>query len=386
MNATPNLRTLSVGIGSRNYGYRRAVYALPVERTAYRKVLYAPWKFLRRDDPRWANTYLFRPCAPVDLYHLWNGICLNRAPWVTTFESDLPRYCGRARDWLYELSIRRLHAGHCRRILALSDAARHRFGILNRGLLDDAVLKKTQVFYGGVEVRDDLVREHARVHSPANDRCVLSMVGHLFYQKGGIPVLRAFARLKQSVPGVRLIVISRLERDAWVTRVDDDDHDRTAQFLRSDGDVDWRDEVPHGEVLELMIRSHAVLLPTLEDTFGWSAVEGMSVGCPVISTNVCAMPETVKHGVNGYRIELPLQENRRWQGLAFDPQSPERARALEEAYETIADGIEKYVLKMWHDREEMERMSRAAVEHVRAVHDPQKQARTLRRIYDEALE
>jgi hypothetical protein len=87
-------RLIRVGIGSRNYGYRRVTYGLPIEGVSYHKVPYIPWRYLRGKDPRLANTYWFGPLPDVHLLHLWNGTCLNRRPWITSFESHLPRYPG----------------------------------------------------------------------------------------------------------------------------------------------------------------------------------------------------------------------------------------------------------------------------------------------------
>lgn len=55
---------------------------------------------------------------------------------------------------------------------------------------------------------------------------------------------------------------------------------------------------------ELMAGAHAVLMPTLYlEMFGCVAVEAMLSGTPPITTDFGAFPETVQHGVTGYRFK-----------------------------------------------------------------------------------
>jgi glycosyltransferase involved in cell wall biosynthesis len=376
---------LEVGIGSRNYGYRRVSYGLPVEDTHFRKVLYAPWKFLWRRNPKWQNTYLFRPFAPVDLYHLWNGTALTSKPWISSFEADLPRHGGATKGWLYDLCLRQLHRSNCCRLLPLSDAARCCFLARNKGVLEDSVIAKTEVFVGGVPVDEGAVAAHRRFLENSRDGFVLCLVGHEFFRKGGVPVLRAYQRLKDSLAGLRLVVISQLVAGDYVTFADEADREAATRALQSEPGIEWHAHVPGAKVLDLLAHSHVGLLPTLDDSLGWTVLEAMSVGLPVITTNIRAMPEMVTHGVNGYRIELPLEQQRRWQALTLPPRSLARAEALRHAYEVIADGVAAFVRGLYDNRNDLDRMGANALNYVRRAHDPGTQARRLRRIYEDVV-
>ena len=375
-----------IGIGSRNYGYRRVAYDVPVECASFRKVAYVPWKFLTPGDPRWANMYLFRPSWNVDLYHLWNGVCLNQAPWITSFEARLPRYGGMPRDRLYNIAIDRIHRRNCKGLLALSDYARHFFVLENQDLIDDSVLRKLHVFSGILEIDDALVESHRAFIERDTDDFVLCMVGHLFFQKGGIAVLDAFRRLKASIPRIKLVVISRLLTDTWVTNTSTAAVDQVKEELRSDDMIEWYEQCPHERVVEFLASSDVALLPSLDDTLGWSVLEAMSLGLPVITTNVCALPEMVHHKKTGWSIELPLQANRRWIGLSRHIDSPERTASLEAAYEAIAAGIREAVVTIYSNGELAREMRTNAIEHVRRHHDPNLQATILGRHYDSCLE
>ena len=54
--------------------------------------------------------------------------------------------------------------------------------------------------------------------------------------------------------------------------------------------------------MRLIEQSDVGLLPSLDDTFGWSALEAMSQGLPVVGTNICALPEIIISDFNGMTI------------------------------------------------------------------------------------
>ena len=47
----------------------------------------------------------------------------------------------------------------------------------------------------------------------------------------------------------------------------------------------------NSEVMNILKNTHVGLLPTYADTYGYSVLEAQSFGCPVITTNIRAMPE-----------------------------------------------------------------------------------------------
>ena len=142
---------MTIGIGRRNYSYNRVSYGLPVPKTRFRKCPYVPWHKVT-SDPRRLNTFTQLPAwFRVDGLHLWNGIPSGKMPFVTSFEHDLPRYCGLKVDNLYKQALRRLETLSCRRLLALSEYAKGEFLARNRGLADcDLLREKTEVFYGAI--------------------------------------------------------------------------------------------------------------------------------------------------------------------------------------------------------------------------------------------
>lgn len=374
-----------VGIGSRNYGYRRVCYDLPVPNASFRKVGYVPWRYLRPGDPRWANAYLFRPFAGVDLYHLWNGVCLNRRPWVTSFEAHLPRHPGLPKGRLYAHSLRLLESPHCKRLLALSDFAMQLFLRQNEGFAGPSLAAKCEVLYGGVPIFKSRVEEHQRFLERRGGPLVLCMVGNLFFQKGGLALLEAVRQLRSRGADVELVLVSNLSGGDFVTQTSEEARARARARIQSEPGVRWHEQLPHDRVLDLLAQSHVVVLPSLDETFGWSVVEGMSAGLPAITTDVCALPEIVEHGTSGWHIKLELRADRRWAGLEHGVGSERRRAALAEAHEVMVAGLVQAAETFLGDPASVRTMGHAALSTVRARHDPGRIGRQLRQVYEVAL-
>jgi glycosyltransferase involved in cell wall biosynthesis len=67
---------------------------------------------------------------------------------------------------------------------------------------------------------------------------------------------------------------------------------------------------PNSAVLDLIGRSHSLLLPTFTDTFGYSAIGAMARYTPVIATDVGALPEFVEDQVKRHIAALGQERNR----------------------------------------------------------------------------
>jgi glycosyltransferase involved in cell wall biosynthesis len=149
--------------------------------------------------------------------------------------------------------------------------------------------------------------------------------------------------------------------------------------------VQFHGTLPNTAVLDLMARSHFVLLPTMDDTYGFSVLEGMASGTPAIVSAVCALPEFVHSGKNGFTLKLPVDENGNWTHWNLHDRR-EMWDALDDAYTSLAsDGLK--VITDTLDRPELwQVLSQGAIERIRTQHDADTNGSRIEQMYTEALD
>lgn len=120
----------------------------------------------------------------------------------------------------------------------------------------------------------------------------ITYVGRLEKKKGVDILLKAIALLSQrGGPGLKLCLYGDgTEKENL--------QEYTAE-LGIAGQVDFYGYCDHEEVLKRMVDSDIVILPSREEAFGLTALEAMSVGVPVIASDIEAYKEFIGDGKNG---------------------------------------------------------------------------------------
>ncbi len=111
--------------------------------------------------------------------------------------------------------------------------------------------------------------------------------------------------------------------------------------------------MPNQQVLELLKTCDVGLLPTYADTYGFSALEAQSAACPVISTDVRALPE-INNTEVGWLINVPKNEL----GEAYY-QTPEDRQVLSER---IQSGLEHIIRGIVQEPTTIAKKGQAALE------------------------
>lgn len=326
----------------------------------------------------------------VDLLHFSNGISYGKTPWVSSFETILPRFTELVTRHQGEVSgdialtplIKRgltaLAGKACKRIIAWSECT----AAIQRDLMSSIptdyskpILAKMQVMYPPQE----LLAKSAtpREYGPSNPiRFIL--VGAAFFRKGGKELLLAFEKLvKEEHMPIKLVVVSSLRLEPYAAHETEQDVQWAKQTFANNPDwVEYYPSLPNDKVLKLIKTCDVGLLPTWADTYGISVLEAQACGLPVITTDSRALPEMNNNQV-GWLIKVP--QNRLKEALYT---TPEQRQNLGDA---IRLGLEATIREIVANPEQIAQKGELALEKVRKDHDPTNYANKMRAIYQEAL-
>jgi glycosyltransferase involved in cell wall biosynthesis len=304
---------------------------------------------------------------------------MSRRPYVLTYEDYLPRvpedrYVG----WLERRLQRALLSPRCVALVAMSEFGRRQFRRQNRDFPGrEALEAKMHLIYPAMRLR----RERPKRPS---ERLRLLFVGTRFMGKAGPAVLRAHERLRVQGLPVETTVVSSLEwtPDDYLGPPSQEYVDRETARLGQDGVVHHR-SLPNEDVVRLMEEADWFVFPTLQDTFGYSSLEALACGTPVLATDTCAQPEIVEHGSCGYLLPFENDEHvGKWVWL-YRASEPGYMDAYEAAIASLADAIaERLAERFEAPADEYEAMSAAALERVRSRFDPDAARDRLEQLYE----
>lgn len=254
--------------------------------------------------------YFPEDCGGVDLFHLFNSVPVVDVPFVTTFETSLPRWWG-VNIGTFRKGLEILASDRCLQLFSIS---RNAIRIFENDInlvapeLHPIIMGKTSVLYPPEVV--SVEPETRGVGADENARRLI-FVGDDFLRKGGLELLRAFrSALAKGATNLTLDVVSTLQRQGdpnLLWNVDSEARLREANHLLSmlGGNVKFHGRLENKEVLRLFAESDVLMLPSLGDTFGYVVLEAQARGCVAVTTNIRAFPE-INDPKRGWLIELPV--------------------------------------------------------------------------------
>jgi len=172
--------------------------------------------------------------------------------------------------------IKAIMSKNCKKIFTLSKIAKNAFDFL------DLPTDKVDVLYPSI------MPNKKKEHSEKDKVSLLFVVGinKAFNLKGGRELLESFNILKKEFRKLRLIIIGECYKTETI---------KDAHFMG---------HIPRERLLnEIYPKADILIQPTHIDSFGFSLVEAMSFGLPIISTKHFAIPEFIKYGTNGFLIK-----------------------------------------------------------------------------------
>lgn len=112
-------------------------------------------------------------------------------------------------------------------------------------------------------------------------------VSSLWPYKNCEGLLRAWAIARPEMPGRKLVIVGPGRDKQYVAQLR-----QLAAELGISGDVVWVGGVPLEDTARFYQAADAFVYPSLNETFGLPILEAMASGCPVVTSDVTAMPET----------------------------------------------------------------------------------------------
>jgi len=220
----------------------------------------------------------------ADLIHSSRGLLpLNDKPWVLDAEYSLPffmRHENSSSEWCKNKIRKMLLSKNCKKIIPFSH-----IGI--KSIISTFNLEghedKFKVIYPAV-------KPSGLARSNDTNKIKFLFVGRRFFGKGGRETLEAFRIIKKKYPKAELTM--------WCDDV-------PQEYIQDYKEVNFISEfLPRDYLIkELYCKSDIFIMPTYIDTFGMVFLEAMSLGLPIISTDVFAVPEIVEDRKSGLIVK-----------------------------------------------------------------------------------
>ncbi len=370
----------TIGTDKSGYANLRNISALPfhdyrVRRAPnlYRLPNYIHFRLTGRAHPYFDNLHHSWSNA-CDIHHFFNSLSQARTPWLTTFETTLPRWTayGKGRlEWGLKLQAR----PQCHALIALSQCTRR----LQESLLADwpayaaDIQPKLQVLHPPQPLLLDSMAEKAPLAGPLQ----LVLVGNDFYRKGGLEVLRVLERGWQKGWDMKLTIVSGLKAGDYATQAGTAEVQAAQAILgRFPDRIQHFSSLPNRKVLDLLRQSDLALLPTWADTYGYFVLEAQAAGVPVITTDIRALPE-INPPSNGWQLSVPKDEH--GNGILATPRQRQAFR------ETLEAQLEVTLQSIWENPAVIREKGAASWERVGKYHSITRNAAALESWYDKIL-
>lgn len=319
--------------------------------------------------------------ANVDVIHLFNEVAISQTKWVTTFETEIPRVlpvAGMVKTENPELhkQIKLVAAPACIGLIAISEVTRRiQLRLLNNfPTYQESISNKIRVLHPP----QPLLASQPRVVSTG--KLQFTFMGNEFYRKGGAEVVLAFTELYEAreidEDSVQVTLIGDLSRRYNIAHRQFQDTEtfctQIETSLKSLSIFQHITYVRSDEVIARLHKTDVGLLPTWQDTYGFSVLEMQACGCPVITTNIRALPE-INPATAGWLIEHPINEMYEYEIDSL--QTKERIR------KGIVEQLKVHILDALQNRQTISQRSEQAIERIRIHHNPAIFQQRLNEIY-----
>jgi len=289
-------------------------------------------------------------------------------PWVVSTSTGLPFGWDKER---YREGLELLASDTCKKIIVTGSCAKawqYRKAQLAPDLAADIMDKVVVVPPAQNVLISDKEGNQTRSEGPLK----LAMVGNHFFRKGGLELLRVVNQLIDEGASITLDIISSLST-TYQTGDTGADLNEARQLIESLPGVTWHGKQPHKVVVNLFQQSHIGILPSYIETYGYTVLEAQACGCATITSDIKAFPDINPDEV-GWRVKIS--------GDDYDFRTEEGRSLISKRLER---GLYRVLEEACNQRAKVLGKSQKAVQRIRECHSPKQHKRTLRSIYDQAL-
>ncbi len=342
------------------------------------------WLMQRGRSPLFdSDYYQYQSLLPagVDGMHFFNSVSYSQTPWITTFETVLPYFNKMKSGFKDPATLQLLTVNpsihkaldamakpSCKALIALSQSTRD---------IQEQVLEYFPEYRRLIEGKIMVLHppQAAKPYEPRDwsGKIQLLFVGRAFYRKGGQEMVHALDNLRKKYP-IHLTIVSSLDVESGWPGITDAQLSEDKRWLSTQDWITWYPQLSNDQVLDLMQKSHLGLLPTWQDTYGYSVLEMQANGCPVLTTSIRSLPEINPEEV-GWRVQHATNVWGEWSEI---PTTRESFISQE-----LVNSLKAQLRRIFSNPKEMEYKGRNAVDRIMRDHDPDKHAMRLNEIYQE---
>ncbi|MDF7650682.1 glycosyltransferase family 4 protein [Pantoea sp. Acro-805] len=317
----------------------------------------------------------------ADVIHLFNEVAHTNRNWIATFETEIPRVLpvpGVAKTANPELhsQLQLIARSECLYLIAISQATLN----IQLKLLEAFPAIKKAVAHKLITLHPPqaLLCTKPRLMTPG--KIHFTFIGSEFYRKGGAEVVLAISQLTEedvftrSQIQVTLIGDLTLRHNIAHRQFQDDEafYARIEHLIKTSPHIQHFTALPNPQVLALLQVSHVGLLPSWQDTYGFSVLEMQASGCPVITTNVRALPEINPEG-SGWLIHQPLNDE-----FEYVVDSDEKKKHIRQQ---IVQQLKTHIVDILRNPGLITQYSAQSLKRIAEQHDPEKFSEQLARYY-----
>lgn len=339
------------------------------------------------------------PDGICDLWHTFNQMVIGKTtPYVITFETQVPRTNATIeRDWewkektsksqgkLISQQLQELERSNCKKLIAISQSAYNiesdmieRFAPSDR--TKNALINLLTVVYPPQSL---LVTEE-EINKKWNakiDKLKFIFIGNDYYRKGGALCVKALEKFADNY-FFELILVGKISDrdflcpDGW-------NREKEIESLKQKPWIKYYGQLDNERALRLMKSCHVGLLPTMQDTYGYSLLEMQACGLPVITTAIRALIE-INNDICGWMIPVdtvgPGNEAKYHTAEQRKKLESDILRGLEERFGNILNAVGS------NDTAELHTKALKSWERVKKYHEPESVGQELTKIYEEVLQ